>query len=173
MNIAPVLCAFLGFLLLRSAAAKLRNPAAFQSILERYPGAVRLRWLRPARLAPWFEFLLAAGLLLPLSVTRAPSAWGTLFFLLLASAAIFERYRRGEERFACGCSAEMETEMPALGILARNGMLLLASAAALAGPLSAVSLSHYGLGLALLLALDLVEAALAQEGRIRAWKARG
>ena len=99
---------FLGLLLLRSAVAKLRKPAVYWSILQRYPGGVWFRTARLARLLPALELALAGALLLPLRLSRIPAGDRTLGFFILASAGILARFRRGEEEFACGCSGNLQ-----------------------------------------------------------------
>ena len=164
---------FLGLMQLRSAMAKLRRPVVFWSILQRYPGGSWITSLRRAMAVPALEMAFAAALLLPFSWTRLPACYGLLTFVAFASAAIYRRYHRGEDRFACGCSANLEEEMRASGMLLRNGVLLLAISYSLFGLGCPGSILEYGMGLALLLAFDLFQATLVAEGRVRQWKTSG
>jgi hypothetical protein len=173
MTLAPSAYAFLAALLVRSAWAKIRRPEVFQTILEAYPFGSRLRVLHAARLAPAVELVLAGALALPVPAARLFGGCGTIAFIIFASAAIYVRYLRGEKRFACGCSGNLEEQTDASGMLIRNGLLLLVTAYALAGYARASSPVDYGLGLALLLAFDLSHTALQWEGRVRNWKGLG
>jgi len=173
MILAPSVCVFLGWLQARSALAKIRRPAIFQSILQAYPSGSRLRELGAAKLVPVTELALAGALLLPVPAVRLAGCCGMLLFLVLASAAIYGRYRRGEERFACGCSGNLEEQTAASSMLGRNGLLLLATFYAAVGYARTSSAVDYGIGMALLLAFELAQTALVQEGRVRSWKAFG
>jgi hypothetical protein len=173
MILATPVRLFLGFMLLYGAWSKLRKPTIFWSVLQRYPVAGWFRSAGAAKVVPVVEMILAGALLLPFPLTCALGCYGTLAFILVASAAIHRRYRRGETWFACGCSSNLEEEMPASSLLLRNGVLILAVAYAIVAPWHAGTLADYGMGLALLLAFELFQRALVQEGRVRMWKASG
>ena len=143
----------------------------FARILEKYPRGTRLAgagWVIPAA-----ETVLAGALLAPWAATHIWGCWGMTAFLMAASGAIYGRYRRGEEQFACGCSGNLEEESRAAGMLVRNALLLAATVFATVGWRVAIKPAHYAIGLALLLAFDLMEAARTQEGRIHSWKDSG
>jgi len=167
------LCVFLGLLQVRAAWAKFRRPAVFQSILRRYPLGSWLGAAGAAKLVPAAELILACALLAPVRLARLWGCWGMLAFLVAASAAIYRRYRKGEERFACGCSGNLEEETPVWGMLVRNTALLCVSAVALLASSGHTAPVDYAVGLAFLLAHDLLETALIQEGRVRSWKGLG
>jgi hypothetical protein len=171
--LAPSACVFLGWLQARSAVAKLRRPGVFQSILQRYPFGARLQRLGGAKLVPAAELAMAGALLLPVPQIRLLGCCAMLAFLALASAAIYGRYRRGEQQFACGCSGNLEEQTYVSGMLIGNGLLLLVTAYGLAGYAQTASPADYGIGLALLLAFDLFHTALTEEGRVRSWMGFG
>ena len=173
MTLANCLFVFFGLLLLRSAVAKLREPATFWSILRRYPGAGLLRSASAARLVPALELTLAMALLSPFPLTRGPACWVTMGFISLASVGIYRRYRAGEARFACGCSGRLEQEMPAPGMLLRNGALLIAALYAVWEPQPFASPIEYAMGFAMALAFDVIETVAIQRARIREWKVPG
>jgi hypothetical protein len=177
MILAPSVCVFLGWLEARSAMAKIRRPAVFESILQAYPF---LSWLQSpklyasaARLVCVAELALAGTLLLPVPAIRLAGCCGMFVFLLLASAAIYGRYRNGEKQFACGCSGNLDEQATASSMMLRNALLLFATLYGAAGYVGPASSADYGIGLALLLAFDLSQAAAIQEGRVRSWKALG
>jgi Methylamine utilisation protein MauE len=173
MTLSSSIFAFVGFLQLRSAIAKIRQPAVFWAILQRYPGIVWVRNSKLALLVPATEAVLGTGLLLPFFWTRLPAGFGVALFLILASAAIYWRYHRGEKRFACGCSTDLAEELPASAMLLKNALLFLVTSYAMWAHWKPVSAGDYGLGAALLLAFNLLDTALAQEGRIHNWKSVG
>jgi hypothetical protein len=173
MTLSSSTFAFVGFLQLRSAMAKIRQQDLFWSIVKRYPGAAWVRNSKLALLVPAAELALGTGLLLPFSRTQLVACLGVAIFLVLASVAIYLRYRRGEKIFPCGCSSNLAEELPASSMLLKNTLLLLITCYAMRSHWTPVSPADYGLGAALLLAFDLLDTALVQEGRIRIWKSVG
>jgi Methylamine utilisation protein MauE len=170
MTMAVSVFIFLGLLFLRSALAKLRKPAVFWAILQRYPCGAWFRTVRRATLLPALELVLAGALLLPLRLPRIATGYAATAFIILASAGIYGRYRRGEKRFACGCSGNLEEETAVSSMLVRNGALLLSACYAISAKWRSASPIDYAMGLALLFAFDLFRTALIQNERIRNWK---
>jgi hypothetical protein len=64
-------------------------------------------------------------------------------------------------------------ELPASAMLLKNALLFLVTSYAMWAHWKPVSAGDYGLGAALLLAFDLLDTALVQEGRIHNWKSVG
>jgi hypothetical protein len=119
--------ASLGALLLLGAADKLRDAARFRAVVDDYA-------LLPAALVPAFALALPlaealAGVLLLPGATRGFGALLAAAVLLLATAAVAINLRRGRTAIDCGCGGAAHTPLSA-GLLARNGVLLLAAAAA-------------------------------------------
>jgi hypothetical protein len=166
-------CVFLAALHARSAIAKIRQPRVFQTILNNYPLGSQLQRRGMSSLIPSLELLLAGALLIPAAPVRLAGCLGVLAFIASASAAIYVRRRRGEERFACGCAGNLEEQSDAGDMLLRNALLLAAACYAAAAGRGGGSAVDYALGAALLLAFDLAQAAMIQEGRVRNWKAAG
>jgi hypothetical protein len=173
MTLSSSIFAFVGFLQLRSAIAKIRKPDLFWAILQRYPGTVWVRNSKLALLVPAAEGALGLGLLLPFSWTRLPAGIGVAVFLVLASAAVYWRYYHGEKMFACGCSTDLAEELPASAMLLKNALLFSMTFFAMWPRWTPVSSPDYAVGAALLLAFDVLSAALVQEGRISNWKRVG
>lgn len=169
MSLSDSVAIFLGLLLARSALTKLRQPLAFWSILQRYPAGAWFRTAKVAGLVPALELMLAVALLAPFQTSRLLAAYGMLAFIVLASAGIYARYRRGEERFVCGCSGNLEEETTVPTMMLRNAVLLVAVVYALSARWPPVAPLDYAMGLALLFAFDLFQAALIQNERIRKW----
>jgi hypothetical protein len=166
-------CVFLGLLQMRLGWAKFRRPEVFQSILRRYPLASWLGVAGMAKLITAAEMMLACALLAPVRLARLCGCWGLLVFLVAASVAIYSRYRKGEERFACGCSGNLEDETQVWGMLVRNTALLCVTTIALLISSGQIAPMNYAIGLSFLLAYDLFETALIQEGRARSWTEYG
>jgi len=165
---------FLGFLFLRSAWMKFKDPRAFETIFARYPLAGRLPSTRWAIAVPLYETIVAAFLLVPAGLVPAGVS-GALALVIAGSAGIGWRRLRGESHFACGCEGSAETDEETAGaMLLRNALLcgLLASVLKVAPALRQQGFDYLG-GLALLLAWDLLRSAMVTEGRVHAWKARG
>jgi Methylamine utilisation protein MauE len=170
MTVAVSVLIFLGLLFLRSAFAKLRKPSAFLAILQRYPGGPWFRTARRATLLPALELVLAGALLLPSRFSRLGGGYGTIALIILASAGIYGRYRRGEKRFVCGCSSNLQEETTVTSMLVRNGVLLLAACYGISAKWPSPSPIYYAMALGLLFAFDLFRTSLIQNERIRNWK---
>lgn len=160
--------ACLGTLLLLGAADKLRERERFRAVVEDYA-------LLPPALVPAFALALPlaevlAGLLLLPAATRGLGAALAAAVLGLASAAVAINLRRGRTAIDCGCGGAAHTPLSA-GLLVRNGVLLLAAAAAaLPGTARAtVWLDLAAVGFATLFGLGLYLVAntlLGQHGRL-------
>lgn len=172
MTLSSAIYVFLGMTQLRSAVAKIRHSSSFRNILRSYPGLVRYS-TRLAMLVPTAEISLAIGFLFPSAWTHLGCGYGMVLFLIIASVAIVFRYRRGEKMFACGCSSNLAEELPVDSMLLKNAVFLGSASYAIWRSNPRISLFDYALGAALLLAFDLFNAALVQEGRVRSWQAVG
>jgi uncharacterized membrane protein YphA (DoxX/SURF4 family) len=110
--------------LVAAAAAKLRRPAATAADLER----LGLRWPRAlARLVPATELGAAAALLL------VPSWGGVASFALLAAfSTVLVRVVRSGQQVPCACFGATSSRPVSGRTLARNGVLLVLAAVAVA-----------------------------------------
>jgi len=170
-------CCFLACLLLRSAWAKWRQPARFWVILRHYPGGTWFQTPCQARLVPAAEISLALGLVWGGSVT-AVALLGALVFIGVGTVGIAWRLYHGETQFACGCGGNLEAEDSALVSCTRNLCLLTMGMVTLLRLMATQAVvrlqpGDVAAGVALLLAQELLMAAIVQEGRIRKWKAAG
>jgi uncharacterized membrane protein YphA (DoxX/SURF4 family) len=124
-----------GLLFVSAGYHKLRDPTAFRQVVGHY--ALLPQRLVPAVAAslPVAELALAAGLVLPEllgidsigQVTRG-AALGVVGLLGLYTAAMLANLARGRTGMDCGCGSSGVHRPIGMGLLARNGFLLVAAA---------------------------------------------
>ncbi|MDP7298365.1 MAG: MauE/DoxX family redox-associated membrane protein [Myxococcota bacterium] len=165
-----VLRAALALLLLSAAVQKLRDARGFRAVLADYQ-------LLPARLVPaaalaltGIEFAVGAGLLVP--TAGAAPVLAAALLLSAYAGAIALNLARGRRHVSCGCAGPAGTQTLHEGLVARNGLLVLAALLA-AGPAAPRPLvwvdAVTGVGGIALLALVYVasDVALANASRVR------
>ncbi len=118
---------FLALVLLHAAQHKLRDPAGFAAAIVDYRILPRRLAMAAGALLSALEFAIGIALLVP--GTAASAAGAAAALLLLYSGAILVNLLRGRRDLDCGCSGPARRRAIGEGLLLRNALLVLASAA--------------------------------------------
>lgn len=166
-----LLRAGLALLLLSAAAHKARNVRGFRAVLADYR-------LVPERFVPAVALALtglelAAGVSLLVPAAGPAPAWAAAALLSAYAGAMAVNLARGRRHVSCGCAGPAGTQTIHAGLVARNGLLVLAALLATSAPAPRALVwvdAVTAVGGFVLLALVYVAAdvALANAGRVRA-----
>src|SRR5271156_6465878 len=113
-----LIVAGLSLLLASAAAAKLRDLRSFDEIFAAYAVLPASMNLPAARVLPFVELSLAAGLLM--KAVRPYVGVGVIVLMLTYAAAIAVNLRRGRRDLACGCGGPAERRPIASWMVWRN-----------------------------------------------------